>query len=126
MSERRWKWLEHQGKSVLYVDYSEMKPKEILPLMKETNDAVAASRGSVLILGNVKGAVVTKEVMDYLRASTRMVLRQRAEKIAVVGATGLMAVFFDSFVATLGKRDCARKFDAEDEALDWLSERKSA
>ena len=111
--------MEHRGRSVLYVDYRGMKPREILPLMKETNDAVAASRGRVLILGNVEGAVVTKEVMDYLRGSARMVLHQRAEKIAVVGVTGLLAVFFDSFVASLG-RDCARKFDTESEALDWL------
>jgi hypothetical protein len=121
MTEMRWRWIEHQGKSVLYVDYRGMKPKEILPLMKETNDAVAASRGRVLIMGNVGGAVVSGEVMDYLKRSARMVLRQRVEKIAVVGATGLMAVFFDSFVAALGK-DSARKFETEAAALKWLSE----
>jgi hypothetical protein len=121
LRDTRWKWMEHRGKSVLYVDYRGMKPKEILPLMKETNDAVAASRGRVLILGNVEGAYVTGEVMNYLKGSARMVLRQRAEKIAVVGATGLLAVFFDSFVAALGK-DTARKFETEETALKWLSE----
>lgn len=121
MTQMRWRWMEHHGKSVLYVDYRGMKPKEILPLMKETNDAVAASRGTVLILGNVNGAVVSGEVMDYLKRSARMVLRQRVEKIAVVGATGLMAVFFDSFVGALGK-DSARKFETEEAALKWLSE----
>lgn len=111
--------MEHRGRSVLYVDYQGMKPREIMPLMKETNDAVAASRGKVLILGNIRGAVVTAEVMDYLKGSARMVLRQRAERIGVVGATGLMAVFFDSFVAALG-RDCVRRFETEAEALEWL------
>jgi predicted aconitase with swiveling domain len=113
--------MEHRGKRILYVDYRGMKPKDILPLMKETNDAVAASRGRVMILGNVKGAVVTREVMDYLKKSARMVLRNRAEKIAVVGATALLAVFFDSFVVAL-ERDSARKFATEEEALKWLSE----
>lgn len=121
MTQMSWRWMEHQGKRVLYVDYRGMKPKEILPLMKETNDAVAASRGRVLILGNVKGAVVSGEVMDYLKRSARMVLRQRVEKIAVVGATGLMAVFFDAFVGALG-RDSARKFETEEAALKWLSD----
>jgi hypothetical protein len=121
MKEMRWKWMEHQGKRILYVDYRGMRPNEILPLMKETNDAVAASPGKVLILGNVKSAVVTREVMDYLKRSASMVLRHRAEKIAVVGATGLMAVFFDSFVVAL-ERDNARKFGTEDEALKWLGE----
>ena len=120
-AEGRWKWMDCKGKRILYVDYRGMKPNEILPLMKETNDAVAASRGRVMILGNVKGAVVTREVMDYLKKSARMVLRQRAEKIAVVGATALLAVFFDSFVVTL-ERDIARKFGTEEEALEWLSE----
>jgi hypothetical protein len=113
--------MEHQGKRILYVDYRGMRPNEILPLMKETNDAVAASPGKVLILGNIKSAVVTREVMDYLKRSASMVLRHRAEKIAVVGATGLMAVFFDSFVVAL-ERDNARKFGTEDEALKWLGE----
>jgi hypothetical protein len=121
MKEVRWKWMEHQGKRILYVDYRGMKPREILLLMKETNDAVAASAGKVLILGNIKGAVVTREVMDYLKRLASMVLRHRAEKIAVVGATGLMAVFFDSFVVAL-ERDNARRFGTEDEALKWLGE----
>ena len=121
MKEVRWKWMEHNGKRIMWVDYRGMKPKEIMPLMKETNDTVAASRGKVLILGHVKGAAVTREVMDYLKRSASMVLRHRAEKIAVVGATGLMAVFFDSFVVAL-ERDNARKFATEEEALKWLSE----
>jgi len=121
MKEARWKWIEQKGKRILYVDYRGMKPDDVLPLMKETNDAVAASRGKVMILGHVKGAVVTREVMDYLKRSASMVLRHRAEKIAVVGATGLMAVFFDSFVVAL-ERDNARKFGTEDEALKWLVE----
>jgi hypothetical protein len=121
MTEAHWKWMEHRGKRILYVDYRGLKPEEILPLMKETNDAVAASRGKVLILGNVKGAVVTREVMDYLKKSARMVLRYRAEKVAVVGATALLAVFFNSFVVTL-ERDIARKFGTEEEALKWLAE----
>lgn len=111
--------MEHQGKRILYVDYRGMRPNEILLLMKGTCDAVAASPGKVLILGNIKGAVVTREVMDYLKKSASTVLRHRAEKIAVVGATGLMAVFFDSFVVAL-ERDNARKFGTEDEALKWL------
>lgn len=121
MNEPRWKWMEHKGKKIMYVDYRGLKPNEIMPLMKETNDAVAASQGKVRILGHVKGAVVTREVMDYLKRSARMVLRHRTEKIAVVGATGLMAVFFDSFVVAL-ERDFARKFATEEEALKWLSE----
>jgi SpoIIAA-like len=121
MKETRWKWMEHNGKRIMYVDYRGMKPNEIMPLMKETNDAVAASRGKVLILGHIKGAVVTREVMDYLKRSASMVLRHRAERIAVVGATGLMAVFFDSFVVAL-ERDNARKFGTEEEALKWLVE----
>ncbi len=121
MKEVRWKWMDQKGKKILYVDYRDMKPKEILPLMKETNDAVAGFPGKVLILGHVKGAVVTREVMDYLKRSASMVLRHRAEKIAVVGATGLMAVFFDSFLVALD-RDNARKFGTEEDALKWLTE----
>jgi hypothetical protein len=113
--------MDQKGKKILYVDYRGMKPRDILPLMKETNDAVAGSAGKVMILGHVKGAVVTREVMDYLKRSASMVLRHRAEKIAVVGATGLMAVFFDSFVVAL-ERDSAKKFGTEEEALKWLAE----
>jgi predicted aconitase with swiveling domain len=112
--------MDQKGKKILYVDYRGMKPRDILPLMKETNDAVAGSAGKVMILGHVKGAVVTREVMDYLKRSASMVLRHRAEKIAVVGATGLMAVFFDSFLVALD-RDNARKFGTEEEALEWLT-----
>ena len=82
---------------------------------------LAASPVKVLFLSNIEGAIVTTETMLNVKRSAASMLREKVEKIAVVGVTGVKKVFFDAFVKALGKTN-ARSFRTEKEALDWLVE----
>ena len=113
--------MDHEGKRVLYADYRGLKPDQIDSLARETDAELAASPVKVLFLSNIEGAIVTTETMRNVKKSAGSVLRDKVEKIAVVGVTGVKKVFFDAFVMALGKTN-ARSFRTEKEALDWLVE----
>ena len=115
------RWVEHQGKKILYADYRGLKPDQIDALARETDDKLVASALKVLFLANIEGTVVTTETMLNVKRSAGSILRDKVEKIAVVGVTGVKKVFFDAFVRALGK-DNARSFKSEREALEWLVE----
>lgn len=117
------KWIEHKGKRILYVDYRKLKPEAILPLMKVSDDMVRASPTKVRYLGNIEDAVVTREVVGQLKQYTEKSIRQKFEKLAVVGVTGVKKVFFNALVATLDKSSVqVKSFKTENEALEWLAE----
>jgi hypothetical protein len=117
------KWMDHKGKRILYVDFRKLKPEEILPLMKESDDMVLASPSKVLYLGNIEDAMVSREVMGQLKQYASKSVRKKFEKLAVVGVAGVKKVFLDAFVAMLDKSGVqVKSFRTEDDALEWLVE----
>jgi methylmalonyl-CoA mutase N-terminal domain/subunit len=82
---------------------------------------VIAAPKPVRLLGNIGDAGVSPAVMKEMKRLGDTVLRQKLEKTAAVGVTGVMNVFFNAYVAVAGK-DTVQKFSAEKEALDWLAE----
>jgi hypothetical protein len=121
MKELRWKWVEHKGRKILYVDYRELGSQGILLLINESFTEVLASPRPVRLLGNIGDAGVSPAVMREMKKLGGTILRQKLEKTAVVGVTGVMNVFFNAYVAVAGK-DTVRKFETEKQALDWLAE----
>jgi len=113
--------VEHKGRKILYIDYRELGSREVLQPISGTIDVVIASPGPVRILGNIGDAWVSPAVMKEMKKLGGTILRQKLEKTAVVGVTGVMNVFFNAYVAVAGK-DTVRKFPGEKEALDWLAE----
>jgi hypothetical protein len=117
------KWIEHKGKRILYVDYRNLRPDGILPLMKESDDMVRASPTKLLYLGNIEGAVVSREVMGQLKHYADKSIRQKYERLAVVGVSGVKGVLFKAFVTMLDKSSVqVKSFKTENEALEWLVE----
>jgi len=53
------KWMEHEDKRILYVDFRKLDSKAVLLLMKESDDMVLASPSKVLYLGNIEDAAVS-------------------------------------------------------------------
>jgi hypothetical protein len=82
------RWMDHKGKRILYADYRGLKPEQIDSLARETDAKLAASPLKVLFLSNIEGAIVTTETMLNVKRSAGSVLRDKVEKIAVVGVTG--------------------------------------
>ncbi|MBN2099148.1 MAG: STAS/SEC14 domain-containing protein [Dehalococcoidia bacterium] len=117
------KWMERNGRKILYVDFRDLSSQEILLLMKESDSMVLSSPQKVLYLGNIENAAVSREVMKQLRQYADKSVRKRFEKLAVVGVTGVKKVFFDAFVSMMDKSSVqVKSFSTEGEALEWLVE----
>jgi hypothetical protein len=116
-------WMDHKGKRILYVDFRKLDSKAVLLLMKESDDMVVASPSKVLYLGNIEDAAVSREVMGQLKQYADKSVRKKFEKLAILGVSGVMKVFFDAFVAMMDRSTVqVKSFRTEEEALKWLVE----
>ena len=81
--------MEHKGRKILYVDYRELGSREVLQPISGTIDVVIASLGPVRLLGNIGDAWVSPAVMKEMKKLGGIILRQKLERTAVVGVTGV-------------------------------------
>lgn len=115
----RTRFIEHQGKRILLLDYAGARnPEEALRDIRHSMSVVAAQPpGSLLVMTVVRDARYNAAVLQgmkdlaahnapYVKAS------------AVVGMSGLHRIAYQA-VILFSKRNI-KVFDQESEALDWL------
>lgn len=116
----RINYLDHKGKTLICIDFSKCSPKETLLVISEIKKIVAhQTPGSVLTLINVADMLFdknTKQIMQNLAAHNRLF----AKAEAVIGATGILKVIYDTVVAD--KKNKVKMFDTKETAKDWLAE----
>lgn len=112
--------LDHKGKTIVYIDFSKCKPKDIQETIDEVIKIIShQSPGTILTLINATD-MLTDEKTDYkirkLVAHSRLFARAEA----VIGARGIAKVIFDTII--MAKRSNMKIFDTLSEAKDWLAE----
>jgi len=116
-------WITHQGKQILYCDYSGFGISDFDALKAELDEAVAVivqqPEGTLLALTDVRGSVGSPPVVDLLKDAA-IVTTKHIRKQAVVGVTGLKKILFDAVIRI--SRQPAKAFgDLEvEEAKQWL------
>ena len=114
----RVRFLTHQGKQVLLVDYSGCTRQTVLDILKERERIVMAQPpGSVLLLVDATGAQFSKDTIEEIKI-VAVRERDRVKRAAMVGSEGVPKVFIDA-VRTFSARDY-RAFPSREAALDWL------
>lgn len=114
----RVRFLTHQGKQILLVDYTNCTRQTLLDILKERERIVLAQpKGSVLTLVDVTGVEVSKEVVDEAK-KVAVRERDRVKRAAIVGIESVPRVLFDS-VRNFAAREY-HTFSTREEALDWL------
>lgn len=116
----RTRFIEHQGKRILLLDYSGVRdPEQALREIRHSMSVVAQHPpGSLRVLTNVRDARYNAAVlqgMKELAAHNAPYVRASA----VVGMSGLHRIAYQA-VILFSKRNI-KVFDAEAEALDWLA-----
>jgi hypothetical protein len=115
------KFIQHAGKEVFILDFTDKKPAEALALINECARQVQARpQGSVRTLTLVSGGTFSQEVLSGLKELTKA-NAPHVEKAALVGITGLYKVALQA-VSMFSKRQF-HMFDGKDEALDFLVQR---
>ncbi len=116
----RVRFLEHRGKRILLIDFSQLKETEEILAVVEAARVVVAEQppASLRTLTSVRGARYTPPVMDAIKALT-VHNRPYVTAAAVVGMEGMHRVLFRAVL--LFSRRNIEAFDSQDEARDWLA-----
>ena len=115
----RVRFITHQGKKVLLVDYSNLTDEvELLRMIEQREFLVDQQpKNSVLVVINVTGAKFTKEVLTRAKEAN-VYDRPYVRRAAMVGAAQYQKAAIDA-VSMFAKRQW-EKFDTLAEALDWI------
>ena len=115
--------IQHRGKEILYVDFSNMKGDALVALIKQI-PAATENLSQVLILvdgtdsrGSMESMAAFKDIFTELGQDEQVAKRVKA---AGIGAGGLGRILFDGLVRL--SPIPMRAFGSKEEALDWLAE----
>ena len=118
--EEKVKFIQHEGKRILYLDFSCCKAEEVLKTITTAKKVIAKHpERSLLTLTNVTDARFNDEVSQEMKLFTTH-NRPYVRAAAVVGVTGLKRIIFEAVIAFSGRKLSA--FDDEEKAKKWLAE----
>lgn len=118
LKDERIRFIDHLGKQILLVDFSDCSADQMLSLLEGFRDKVASQpQNSLLILADFTGASFDKSLIT--RMKELLVLdRPYVKRAAWVGTKSLPHVYYENF-KSFSKRNLP-SFDTREEALDWL------
>ena len=121
----RVRFITHQGKKVLLIDYSNLTDEtEILQMVEQREFVVDSQpRNSVLTVINVAGAKFTKEVLTRVKEAN-VYDRPFVRRAALVGVGESQKAAVDA-VSMFAKREWGM-FETVDQALDWIVNEEAA
>lgn len=113
------KYINHKGKQVLYIDYSNCKTiEETLAVLELVKEEYLRTTGSILTLNNFEGAFGSSEYMKKANEYGKEIFNARTAKNAALGVTGIKKILLYGYNAVV--RDKIVPFDSKEEALDYL------
>jgi hypothetical protein len=115
-------FVEHKGKMIYYVDYSNIKTNEaFLATIKQTNafreKVRAEGKHDLLMLVDLTGSFVYGDVLEEIKKAGK-ITKELTAREAVVGITGGKKILL-RIVQTITQMNL-RVFDTIEEAKDWL------
>jgi hypothetical protein len=115
----RIRFVEHQDKQILLLDYSHATAVEMMLLLEQVRAVVARrARGSVVTLADFTGAVVDHDVAMKIKEVLTLD-RPFVKKTAWVGTEGISHAVMENF-HTFSQREITT-FKTREEAMDWLA-----
>jgi hypothetical protein len=114
----RIRFIDHHGKRVLMVDFSNCPAKEVEEIARRGPDYITVQPlGSVLVLTDFTGAVFDRDAVRAVK-ETAVFDKPFVKKSVLIGTEGLPASFYDE-LTSYSRRD-QLIFKTREEALDWL------
>jgi hypothetical protein len=114
--QERVKWVEYNGKEILFTDYSNLKGQDMIDVTQEYERIIQESgKDLILQLLDFTGATMTKESADLAKKNEEQEKEKGITKhAACIGVTGLKRA-----IAKVVKPDMFYANSLED-AKDWL------
>jgi hypothetical protein len=112
-------FMNHNGKQILYIDFSECGPQELIARIKESGRITRSQpEASLLTLTYVRNARFDRKVTQALKDYTNE-NKPYVRAAAVVGMSGLMQVILNAIVVFTRRKFAT--FESVDEAKEWLA-----
>ena len=111
---------EYKGKTILFEDYQNASPDEIVDLFIKANRLTfnADPGSNILIFANFEGAMINGEIMDYLKNNEAKKAAKIIKKSAIIGMNESIKLMMDFY--THFTKGNVESFQTAQEALDWL------
>jgi len=115
----RIQFINHQGREVLLVDFSNCKANEVEEIARAVPEyTTVRPRGSVLVLTDFSGAAFDRDALRAVK-ETAVFDKPFVKKSALLGTEDLPASFYDE-LKIFSRRELLR-FNNREQALDWLA-----
>ena len=112
------RFIEHKGKRILLVDFTNANAHDMLLLLEELRETVAQEpRGSLITFSDWTGATVDHAVAMKVKEVLTLD-RPFVKKTAWVGTESIPHAFMENF-HTFSQREIVT-FKTREEAMDWL------
>jgi hypothetical protein len=116
--EERIRFIDHQGKRVLLVDFSNCSANEVEEIARAVPDHVTVNpRGSVLVLTDFTGAAFDRDALRAMKEAT-VLDKPFVRKSALLGTEDLPVSFYDE-LKSFSRRELLI-FTTREGALNWL------
>jgi hypothetical protein len=118
MATERIRFITHQGKEILLLDFSDSRADEVLEIIDRAASVIATRpQGSVLTLTDVTNARFNEAVGEGMR---KLAVHNKpyVRAGAVVGITGLKRIIFGAVMAFSERK--LESFDDREQAKAWL------
>ena len=116
--EDRVRFITHEGKNILHLDFSRCTAAEALNIIAKAKKVIATQpEQSLLTLTDVTDTRFSDEVTQELKLFTAH-NRPYVRAAAVVGVTGLKRIIFEAVIVFSGRK--LSTFDTIEKAKQWL------
>lgn len=116
------KWIEHNGKSIFYQDFSNnfFNEQAVAEELKEVQSIVLSQpKDSALVLSNFSNTEITMNLLPLLNEASSKT-KSHVHRTAVLGVTGIKRTLADLLTRITGQE--LRYFTDEIEAKEWLTQ----
>jgi len=115
----RIRFIDHQGKKILLVDFSNCPANEVEEIARSAPDYITVQpRNSVLVLTDFSGAAFDRDALRAMK-ETAVFVKPFVKKSALIGTEDLPASFYDE-LKSYSRRDLLI-LKTREEALNWLA-----
>ena len=115
----RIRFINHKGKQILFVDFSNCPAKEVEKIARAAPDYIIVQpRDSVLVLSDFTGAAFDRDALRTMKESA-VFDKPFVKKSALIGTQSLPREFHEA-ITSYSRRELLI-FKTREEALDWLA-----
>lgn len=112
-------YLQHKGKRIMFIDYSNCKTvEETLAVLELVKKEYMQINGEILTLNNFEGAYGSTEYMKRANQYAKEFFNERTAKNAALGISGIKKILLHGYNTVV--KDKIVPFDTKEEALDYL------